>query len=315
MFGCQDSVYRLLFQSDASPEHSVPFIVSADDLLDTGYNQLVYVTETCDVTSCRKEIRIWGWSLTLGIFEDLADDAIGVPGKLADGLGATVADTSGDNISEIVISGGTETSIQAGPPRAVTQVWAWNGEVFEISQTISPEATYRIHAIHDGDNALERGEFEQAAAYYNSALFDPELQNWILPGEQANLRAYTLYRLMLTHAVQYDQTRAGSYFDQLLAEYPPYGFPGAEEGGEEGEEGEEEEEPQPVAAPGGVGSVYAELAVAFWDAYILQNDHGLACRDAIAFAQTRPDVLFPLNSYGYANPHYTARDLCPFITQ
>lgn len=304
LFACQDSVYRLLFQAGHTAQRSAPLIVSADDLLNRGYNQLVYVTETCDGGTCRKEISVRGWGLTLGTFVDMAAGPMTLPGRLAEGLGATVTDTSGDGISEIVVSSPAEPSPEAGPPRPVTEVWTWNGEVFDVSQSISSEAQFRVHAVHDGDRALERGQFEQAVAHYTRVLTDPDLQAWTLPNETAYLQAYALYRLMLTYSVQYDQDRAGSYFDELLATYPPLGVPAEGDGGD----GE-------PAEPGTAGSIYAELAIAFWDAYLLHNDHGLACEEAVAFAQTHPEVLQPLNSFGYANRSYTASDLCPFVIE
>jgi hypothetical protein len=238
----------------------------------------------------------------------MVDGVIAVPGGLAEGPGAAVGDTSGDGVSEIVVSSGTSISPEAGPPRPVTEVWSWGGETFSLSETIILEAVYRIHVLHDGDAALERGDFVQAAVQYTRVLTDPELQSWTLPSEDDYLRAYALYRLMLTSAVQYDQAQAGSYFDELLARYPPFGLA---TGGDEGEEGEGE----PPSLPGGPGSIYSELANAFWGVYITSNDHGLACEAAVAFGQSRADVLSPLNSFGYSNRQYTPTDLCPFISQ
>jgi len=309
LFGCQDAVYHLVDRAGYTPGRSLPLVASADDLLNRGYNQLIYVTETCGTTTCTREVTIRGYNLALGTFVNLSEEVIDLPGGLIEGPGVTAGDISGDGVSEIVVSSGISATPDAGPPRPTTEVWTWNGEAFALSQTVVSEPVYRIHVLHDGDAALERGDFTQAAADYARALADPELQDWTLPNESDYLKAYTLYRLMLTYAVQYQQGQAGDYFDQLLTSYPPFGSAVEED------EEEPDEEEEPLAVPGGPGSVYSDLAIVFWDSYLASNDHGLACRAAVAFAQSRPDVLVPLNSFGYANRQYVPEDLCPFISQ
>lgn len=306
VFGCEDAVYRLLYRAGYTPERSAPVIVSADDLIGIGYNHLVYVTETCDVSSnCQKQAHAVGWNITLGTFSEMSNAPIVIPGSLSQELGVLVTDTTNDGNPEIIVNSGTATSPEAGPGRPLTQIWAWTGQNFALSQTITTDAEFRIHVIHDADDALARGDFETATALYLRVIGNEDLQSWTLPNEASYLRAYAFYKLMVTHAVQYDQTEAGDYFDELVASYPP----------DPSFVGEDNEDGEPPPEANGPGSIYAELAIAFWDTFIAQNDHGVACQTASLFAQNHPETLSPLNSFGSANRKYTPTDMCPFVAQ
>lgn len=282
IFGCEEGAYRLLFQVGYTLERGAPRIVSADDINGNFLNDLVYVVEECDERVCVGQVRLVQWSLTLGNFVDLAHDEIAVPYP-----DVYVADVDEDGLGEVIVTNGASPEPEAGPQRIVTQVWHWDGALYVLSETIAPETPYRIHVIYDGDAALETGNYEEALEYYGRAIEDDTLLNWTLPNEREYLTAYALYREVLVYAAQSDVEMAQAILDRLSAEFPV-------------EEGEERP-----------GSVFTSLARVFWGDFAINRNPVLACNLTVVSAQTRPDALSVLNSFGYANRRYTARDLCP----
>jgi hypothetical protein len=55
------------------------------------------------------------------------------------------------------------------------------------------------------------------------------------------------------------------------------------------------------------------IAQAFMDNYNQSKNRKVACENTMAVAASRADLLFVLNSYGYANRTYALQDLCPFV--
>jgi hypothetical protein len=65
---------------------------------------------------------------------------------------------------------------------------------------------------------------------------------------------------------------------------------------------------------GAVGNDVAEMAETFWEAYLQDESVTEGCSKVIAVAEEYASVLGFFNqNYGYANPWWEPRDLCPFI--
>ena len=303
LFGCQDAVYRQLLRAGYSTERSAPVIVSADDLFGNGYNHLVYVVEYCIGLDCSREVNAFGWSLPLGNFVPLTDGPLTIPGIPSDELGVSVVDTGGDGIAEILLTSGSHTDPAAGPTRVTTEVWSWNSASFILTQVVTSDIVYRIHVIHDGDAALEQGDYALALEHYSQAISDSSLERWTLPNERDYMTAYAFYRRMLASVLNGNQSGAASAFADLQSRFPLTLIV-------TNDEGQEEE-----VASTEPGIIYTQMAIAFWDNYSRFGDHGTACAEAVSFAQRNSAVLSPLNSFGYANRQYVAVDMCPFITQ
>lgn len=299
IFGCEDGAYRLLHQAGSAPDRSAPLILNVEnnDVNANRLNDLVYAVQTCDDRICSTSVEVIEWSLTLNSFDSLLAQRIDEPFAAVE-----VTDVEGDGLSEIVVERGAVASDAAGPQRSRKTTLRWDGAQYAIADVELAEAEYRIHVLHDADAALRSADYAAAAELYAQAATDDSLQSWRYPDEATHLRAYARFRQMLAEAAQGNSAEAQAAHDELIAAYTltPTGditpVPGA-----------------PSALNRGrAGSAFAEMAQLFWREYAASGDTGRACSAVTGYARGASSSYEVLNSFGYANPTYTAADLCPF---
>lgn len=291
VFGCDEGAYRLLYQAGSVSTRSAPILYSADDLNGDYLNDMVYAVQDCASTVCITQVEIVGWNLTLGSFERLLAGDVRAP--LAQ---VQVVDNNGDGLREVVVTSGVAEVPGAGPQRVVITTLGWDGAQYVVAGTQSEPSAYRIHVIHDADRALVAGDYEGAVDLYRQAIRDETLLSWTYPNELQHLRAYARYRMMLVRAAAGDVGGAQNARDALLEEYA---LPTPEGGG---------------PSPGTLlpGYQFAEMARIFWQDFALNRSVERACRIVVNYALAAPASYEVLNSFGSANPVYTAYDLCPF---
>ena len=217
-----------------------------------------------------------------------------------------IRDLDGNGTFELLLSNAIGAAYpDLGPQRERTDIWEWNGYVFERARWEYTEPEFRIHAIWDGDDATLFGDYDDALAFYQQAVFDEELLGWSSgqlwpdiyysgaptptpdPSERSRLNAYGRYRIMLLHAIQGNQPAAEIVYSTLQENY----------------------------ADSVVGSQYANMAFLFWEEYSTSGDIGEACDKAVEFAEIEsPDVLRPLGRffYGSGQREYEPADICPY---
>ena len=146
-------------------------------------------------------------------------------------------------------------------------------------------SNYRIHVLHDAEDAALARDYEQALMDYDRVNSDLALVDWMDPEvEKANLSAYALFKTAVVSLIQNKVDLAQATFDQLAASYPP----------------------------GTKGHAFVELAVAFQAAYPAGGVPS-GCAAARQYAVDHPDqVLLLLGSavYGYANRDVSPQDIC-----
>lgn len=215
-----------------------------------------------------------------------------------------IGDTNGDGYLELVLTNGIEHYyMDSGPQRERTDFWVWNGDAFVLARWKHPPPVFRIHAIWDGDDASRFGDYAEALAFYQQAIFDESLLGWSpgrlwpdsaygsaatptpAPDERPRLNAYARYRILLLHTVEGNMREAQIVYDTLQQKFPS----------------------------GSVGSQYATLAVAFWEEISASGDIAAACAKAIEYAEIHTDeILSPLGYDVYYQRFYTSADICPF---
>ncbi len=140
---------------------------------------------------------------------------------------------------------------------------------------------FRIHAIHDADDAYLRGDLAAAVELYQRAIDDDALLDWPTAGaRRQELAAYAAFRRVLSFLAAGDAPNAQAEVDKM--------------------------------APGGGASAeaYAELARLLLAGYADSGLEGSLRRCRILRpAQAPTRVLAPLD-FGYANRAYTAGDIC-----
>jgi hypothetical protein len=176
-------------------------------------------------------------------------------------------------------------SVGAGPFRRLTRSWEWDpaGQGFRlVSEQVEPPR-YRIHVALDADAAALAGDLRQALDLYHRVALDDSLLDWVDPAtEQANLIGYAMFRVVLTYLQMNDEGDAQKAYWILQNRYPS----------------------------GSIGHAYARMAQAFWEAYTASDDLELGCQAARDFAEAHMDEVVTTLYFGYANPEYSAADLC-----
>ena len=299
IFGCENGSYRLLYQAGHAPNRSAPLILNTEhsDVNGNRLNDLVYVVQTCNADVCSTSVEVIEWNVTLSSFDSLLAE------KVEEAFAAAeVADLEDDGLAEIIVRGGQGASEAAGPQRSQTITLRWDGARYSIASAQPADGEYRIHMIVDADEALRAGDYGTAIARYQRSLND-SLRSWRYPDEAAHLQAYARFRIMLALAAQGNVGAAQAAHDELVAAYSPPPAEGSEAGGIIA---------GPLPANTLPGSGFVEMARLFWREYSASADLARACQVVTGYARAAPSSFEVLNSFGYANPTYTAPDLCPF---
>jgi hypothetical protein len=276
--------YDVVYQTwtpEEEPQIFPHVIVAAEDITGDGTGEAVYTVSTCGAHTCTLTVRVLSGDETP--YRDLAPE---VRLETAD---LTLTDRNGDGVKEIVLHGGTIGSVGAGPQRARTQTYTWNGEVYELSETVNDASNLLYFAILDADAAFEQGSYTEAAAAYTTAVNDSELrESGYYQNEARELRAYALYRAALATLAG---GGSGRQANDLLAR-ARRDFPAA---------------------------VNSGLVLAFQDAYTEPADPAdrlsalasacLAVREQIDEDREAYELFW---DFGYSNPPFDAQKMCPF---
>ncbi len=198
-------------------------------------------------------------------------------------------------------------STGAGPQRTHELTYVWNGSEFELISDIVAPPFYRVHALIDTTDALVEGDYDTAAALFERALNDPDLEivGWHGNGGLIE-QSYATYGLLVTlsarDGIEADSTRAAL---DLLAELPDlpslpsYTYPSTTYPAEN------------------LWRRYGELF------YTTASSNGLsmACEmvladiEATSNVSDNGDVRLPYNywgNYGYGNGPPSPEEVCPF---
>ncbi len=278
VYGCDNGAYRLLYQTPNSPGLVLPVLHRVGDMNGDVKAELVFDIQSCSQVACTREGYVLTWNSITGAFDQLNNASIiAMNGRLG------VVDIDSDGILEITVASNPPSDITSGPRRPVVDIWDWTGKNYVLAVQQQDDPVYRIHVLHDADNALQRQLWQSALSGYREVRSNETLLAWTIPSEREILRGYATYRLVIVYARLRDG-RAETMLNALLAENPE-GTPGA---------------------------VYGAMANAYMENFRAGGNISTACQAALAVASARPEALTTLNSYGYANPIYSWGDLCPF---
>jgi len=210
---------------------------------------------------------------------------------------AMLTDADSDGIQEIVLTGGDDTAYTewvnqiegdmpdaysgraVGPQRVCSRTHAWDGTRYLYAdQECDPDASrHPWFRLHDGDDALARGELATAIGLYRDALSHPHPQNVRFdrstPEDQARLFAVLRFRLMLALVLQGEAEQAAMVVQE------------AQDG------------------------ALATLTQTFWDAYQHTSDVQAGCTAARAAAEELEDPYIRGYQRVYTLPGIRAR-LC-----
>jgi hypothetical protein len=282
IYKCQNDAYELGFTQE-SPEFSgAPGILYIKDLTGDSVQEIVSNSPSCGVHTCYEYIEIFAWD-----GEAFTNRLVGATGDLPFPVVNFIEQE--DRTFDLVVSGSGIGSVGAGPQRDQIRRWSYQSdrEVWEVIDERLGESSYRIHVLHDADQAAETGDYDVALILYQRVISDTTLVDWVNPvEEQDTLAAYARYRLVLLY-----QIRGQDQFSQITLREMEQTYP----------------ETSSLHA-------YTLMAKTMMDAYASDGLEA-ACREARNFArENETEILAPLGpeAFGYGNPAYTPEDVCPW---
>ncbi len=271
--GCIDGHYLTRYQVALGGD--VPQILSTVDLNHNGIPDILFTSKDCS-SECVYHTQIVTWSPDYGRFINL------LGGALTSDQPPTAQDVDNDQVLELIDKFSNSGDATTGPLRTGYTVYDWNGTSYVQSVTQLDPPRFLIQVVQQADSAFNAQNIDDAINLYNLALSSPSLQNWY-NDDATTLKAYTLYRLLISYADTEDKRGLDTY-QTIQTTYPDL-----------------------TAAP-----PYAQMALDFWTADQITNNLHSACLKAQQDIIARPEALTLLNRYGTRNPTYSANDLCPF---
>ncbi len=263
--------YKLVHQ--VASEGNASLLTVADLNVDKKPD-VVWVDTTCGAHTCNTTLHVDSWDGAA--YQDWIS---GEPSMASAEFKFADVTAQGDG-QEIVLNGGLIDSVGAGPQRSRTETYASiKGAPYAlVSQVFSP-STCLYHKIVDANAAFARWTedgFGAAVAAYKAAIDDKAATACgTIADELATLRDFARFRLAVA------QYAAGSRAEAqvILAQ---------------------------IVTP-----AVRDAANAFVAAYKSSGSIIQACRDVDAYAKTHPAAWQYLADWGYANPSFTAEELCP----
>jgi hypothetical protein len=277
IFKCHAGAQQLAYQGRATADQDMVAdlqfkLLQVEDVNTTGRADVVYITSSCGAHTCYDQLYIMEW--------DGSGFVNRIPAISAHPY-ATFSITEG----QVIVDVGGIGSAGAGLQRVYQEVWQWDGREYVLADEIVGPPTALVHYIHDGDNALARGEYSEAIDHYRAALEDTGLPSGLFWQDevqsQETIRAYARFKLVVAYAASGNAQEAQSQLDLLGTEYPQ----------------------------GSVGYPYTQMGQAFWREYETSDAPKKACAAAVSIAEADPSLAERLYA-GYANPEYTPPDLC-----
>jgi hypothetical protein len=267
-----DGHFSLAYSAAVDSPLLDPVLMEVDDLNGDGHTELAYSSTSCGAHTCFTAVYVVASGS--GTYEDLTGGGV----EMAY-VEPSFRDWDGDGIRELIMYGGTIGSVGAGPQRARTEVYGWDGADYVLMATEYDHSNFLYFRVLDANRALLAGEYDKAVALYREAIDDPALDVWMDESEREELAAFSRYRLSLTYLILGQADRAQAARDELLAQQPD--------------------------------NIYAQVVSVLWDAYLRDANLRTACEEVTAFAASNPEAVEVLQDYGYANPTFTPEDVCP----
>lgn len=282
VFDASGGAYRVAYQSAPSdvipPGSTVPIqpLLDAGDLNNDGGGELAYVTSTCGASTCAQTVHIFKGTAT-GYASLTPPDGISMPSAEA-----RLTDTDGDGSKELLLTGGAAGSAGAGPQRARTETWAWDGAVYSLRSTQLEKPSYLYHAVKDADALFAAGKFAEAEAAFAAVVGNASLQVWSEEKHERNeLESYSLFRAGLAVAqAGGDKAKVNGYLDRARAYRPQ--------------------------------TLHDQLAGSFNAGFNAKDSVSVGCsavRDDIAANRAEYQAFW---DFGYANPPFDPDAFCPF---
>lgn len=253
-------------------------LLKSEDINADGAADVAWLDTTCGAGTCFDTLYVRSWDGAA--WQDWTDGAITMASAE---ITIEDVDEAGSG-AELRLSGGTYGSVGAGPQRDRVELWASiDGAPYALLREEFGPSACLYHAILDGNRAFSQElDFEKAQAIFSKAIFERAYNRcWTRPNELDELRSFAFLRLAQIAAYSGEPTTAQTLIDQLADTYP--------------------------------STPYAQVGRVWLDSLLAAGDPILACVAVTNFVDDNPAAVEALADYGYANPTFTADDLCPVL--
>lgn len=285
-------VYQTREDEDPDLFASAPTLVELVDMSGDDQPEVVTVSHACGAHTCTYFYQILGaHDGPIRNLVEHAADRLATGEELPEFISlATIQeealeDATGDDLPDLVITGGLVGSAGAGIQRARTEVWAWSGEAITLEEQEWEETDYRFHWLYNANDAFDDEEYDLARTRYEAVIVDPNLEDVEGPLGSAqevrdHARQFAGFRLTLLPLLRGDITESTRWRNWLSEEYP--------------------DAPITEAA----ARLFSE-----WESN--GNNLAAACTTVTNYLQGTDNPTGPLTDMGYNNPSLTAETVCP----
>ena len=213
------------------PEGSDSGILAAEDVNGEPGDDLVALRTSCGASTCFTDVLLYGFDGAS--YVSLANPPKDPPPSMAF---ATVSLEANGPTQDLVLYGGTQGSIGAGPQRAWTETWSWDGEAysFVLASTVFDASDYLYFAVVDADAAFAEAltklpdagpELQKAQDLYERALDGTGLVDWHQESgfggfDHEFLDPYILFKLARLEGIQQRPGKEDQLLEQAITGYP-----------------------------------------------------------------------------------------------
>ncbi len=253
-------------------------LLATKDINADNQTDVIWSDTICGTSTCFVTVHVRSWD---GVaWQDWSKGTITM-------ASANVSLTGGDEPGipkDIRLTGGEYTGAGAGPQRAHTAVWSsTDGAPYTLSSESLSPSDCLYHTVLDANRAFADEHTENAQALYTAAVENMDLRAcWERSNELSELRSFALFRLAVIAGYTADPALAAARAQRLESEYSE--------------------------------QIYTEVARRWLKAYQQTGDPRKACGVVNEFAAVTQSVVDVLADYGYANPTFSAHDVCPILS-
>lgn len=251
----------------------IELLAAADINADKQFD-LVYSDSTCGAHTCFATLSVMSWDGKA--YADWIADEPTIAGPEYT-IKDITAEGQGD---EILVHGGVIGSVGAGPQRAWTETYiSPKGAPYELLSRVNDASACLYHKILDANAAFDAWSlegFDKAIKLYTAALEAKDSEACgVIEDEVATLQDFARFRLIVAAVAAGSAGDATTLVTQIK-------HPGLH-----------------------------EAATVFLISYKVNGSVIQACRDTTKLAESKPSTWDFLGDWGYANPSFTAGELCP----
>lgn len=284
---------RVQYQAgeDLDPFYRSPTLIdSASDVTGDGNPDPLFELTYCGANTCYQEYHAVSYQDSPTPRDLFRTEGLNSEGQLVNDLPfATISysqtrleDQTGDGILDVILAGGYQGSVGAGPQRGRAETYSWDGSALVLTATSYEETDFRYFKLLDANIAFEAQDYATATTLYREARDSTTLlpTGWPQDDERETSAAqkYAATRLVLIALLSGDVSQARTEAAALQQLFPTSDF-----------------------------NALVETMITTYDQTQDITQVCAAARAAIPYAS----LTAPLDYMGYSNPELTPPTLCP----